>query len=1214
VPQEDRISAPCPRCGRTAAAGDRFCGGCGTELITACPRCGRQLVTDTQFCTGCGLPRESGRAAQNQEERRQVSLLFIDLVDFTPYVERADPELVRGMQTGFFAAARRVIGQYGGVVEKYIGDAVMALFGAPVATETDPLRCVRAGLELQRVLARFAPTGSEGMRFRAGVATGEAIVDLAAARDGGQAIVAGDVVNTASRIQAIAPPGGVLVCASTYALTRAAIRYSEHPAVTLRGRSTPTEVWLAVAAVQRRHAEPEDSTPLVGREHELGLLVNALHRALSERTPQLVTVFGRAGIGKSRLVRELYRHSERLIDQAVTWRTGHCPPFGEDGAFAPLADIVKAEAGILDTDTAAAAAARLAETVRDLVGFGRDAKVGGGATADADRMVDALRPLVGLTGPRLPAEEAESAWRRFLIALATRRPTVLVFEDVHCADESMRRFIEVLSASARDVPLLVLCTARPELVEQDPSWAGTIAGSLTITLPPLRSNGIAALFAHLFGQAAFSADLLTPLVELADGNPLYAQEYVRMLIERGAVRQGGRGWVLESTAAAGAPGGPGWELPMPDSVHAVIANRIDLLDAVDRSVLLAASVVGTQFWPGAVAAALGRPVEVVERSLRRLEQREFVHEQAESTMAGQSEFRFRHVLVRDVCYRRLPRTERVARHQRTSDWLDALSQTRHTDLAEVLAHHRWAAYEIARDLGVDAARYAPAARDALRRAAQRAYALHALDAAATHAERGLALFDAEASSADDPVDRLRLELFSTEIAFYRDQAAFLSGAGAEQLKVLAERLLAGGDQGQAARAWTLLGQAAWLQADRAAALSHLDHAVRLFEGEPDSQEKAEAHAELGRLHMLGGERDGAIAAASAAAAIAERLGLVEVQANARITAGYARHQAGDPAGLDELEEALQMCRQHRLLALRRAARNLASAVLEEGDFTRSVALAAEGQDETQGGHTLATDWSDEAFKAYYSGDFDRLLDAAEAYVDTQSGRWDLQVRGLRSCLRVLRGEPVPRVQAAGAGGPGQRSDDIADAIEMARGSGFHRLLWTTLGTGALCRALQGRQAEAVELLTELAESWRKVPALFSGEWSAATATAAVLCGRPATTIVREMLRQATHLTRWGQAAQHTVNAALADADGDHGRAAELYTGAAEVYAQIPNTTERMICLALAAGALTRADQTAPAELLLAEVRAFALRNRAPGLLRLTHPGGQDVSWSPDLAS
>lgn len=527
---------------------------------------------------------------------------------------------------------------------------------------------------------------------------------------------------------------------------------------------------------------------------------------------------------------------------------------------------------------------------------------------------------------------------------------MLVFEDLHWADDAMLRFVELLGAAARDVPLLLLCTARPELVDRDPSWAGTITGSVTITLPPLRDTGIAALYAHMFGQAAFSADLLTPLVEVAGGNPLYAHEYVRMLIEQGALRQSGRGWSLEKHL----------DLPMPESVHAVIANRIDLLDAKDRAVLLAAAVVGVQFWPGAVAAAVGQPVEAVERALRRLEQRDFVHEQGASTMAGQPEYRFRHVLVRDVCYQRLPRTERVARHERTADWLDTLSQSRDTDLAEVLAHHRWAAHEIARSLGMDTTRYAGPARAALHRAARRAYALHGLDAAAGHAGRALGLADDS-----DPVGRLQLELLSTEISFYRDGNAFLSSGGPEQMQTLADRLLAHGDEACAARAWTLLGQAAWLRADRQAALACLDHAVRLFEPLPDSAQKADAYAELGRLHMLNYERDPAVAAADTAAQIGERLGLTEIRTNARITAATARYQAGDRSGLDELYAIVEFSRGRQLLALPRATQNLAYAVREEGDWLRSKALLSAAPARTASGQTLTTSYSGEAMRAWF---------------------------------------------------------------------------------------------------------------------------------------------------------------------------------------------------------------------------------------------------------
>ncbi|MBL6275742.1 AAA family ATPase [Micromonospora fiedleri] len=1196
---EGVIATQCDRCGRTAADGDRFCGGCGAELGAVCPHCLRPLAPDVAFCTSCGAPRAGNDRAPAipQEDRRRVSVLFVDLIDFTPYVERADPELVRGMQTGFFSAARRVVGQYGGVVEKYIGDAVMALFGAPVATETDALRCVRAGLELQRVLTRFTPTGTDGLRFRVGVATGEALVDVAAARDGGQAIVAGDVVNTASRLQSVAPPGGVLVDGTTHALTRDTIRYEEQPPVTLRGRSAPTEVWLALAAVRQQPADREpDATPLIDREHELGMLVNALHRSLRDRRPQVVTVFGRAGIGKSRLVRELHRHTDRLVDEPLTWRVGRCPPFGENVTFAALADIVKAEAGILDTDPAGTAAQRLAAAVGELVGPG-----------ERDRVADALRPLVGLAGTPLPAEEAESAWRRFLLALAARRPTVLVFEDLHWADDAMLRFVELLGAAARDVPLLLLCTARPELVDRDPSWAGTITGSVTITLPPLRDTGIAALYAHMFGQAAFSADLLTPLIEVAGGNPLYAHEYVRMLIEQGALRQSGRGWSLEKHL----------DLPMPESVHAVIANRVDLLDAKERAVLLAAAVVGVQFWPGAVAAAVGQSVEAVERALRRLEQRDFVHEQGASTMAGQPEYRFRHVLVRDVCYQRLPRTERVARHERTADWLDTLSQSRDTDLAEVLAHHRWAAHEIARSLGMDTTRYAGPARAALHRAARRAYALHGLDAAAGHAGRALGLADDS-----DPVGRLQLELLSTEISFYRDGNAFLSGGGPEQVQTLADRLLAHGDEACAARAWTLLGQAAWLRADRQAALACLDHAVRLFEPLPDSAQKADAYAELGRLHMLNYERDAAVAAADTAAEIGERLGLTEIRTNARITAATARYQAGDRSGLDELYAIVEFSRARQLLALPRATQNLAYAVREEGDWLRSDALLSAAPARTASGQTLTTSYSGEAMRAWFEGDFGRLLAAAEAFVDTPTGSWDMQVRGLRSCLLVLRGQPVPPAatpqtqRAAGAaasasdvadptplstGQPSPSYDDVAAALDTARRSGFHRLHWTMLAMGALCRAVQGRTAEAAALVDELAEAWTKIPALASGEWIAAVGWAATLAGRRSAARVRAMLDQVGHRTPWSEAALRTVTAALAGADGDHRHAAELHLAAAEIYAGIPDVTDRMLSLTFAIRELTAGDDPAAAGPLSSELRAFAHRNAAPGLLALAHP-------------
>jgi class 3 adenylate cyclase len=1104
------------------------------------------------------------------EDRRRISVLFVDLIDFTPYVEQSDPELVREMQQGFFTAARRVVSQYGGVVEKYIGDAVMALFGAPVATETDAVRCVRAGLELQRVLARYAPddavaarAGQFVGRFRVGIATGEALVDVAAARDGGQAIVAGDVVTTASRLQSVAPPGGVVVDEATYAATKSAIRYDEQAPVTLRGRSSPTEVWLGVAPLQRTHPDREaDGAPLVNRTHELGLLVNGLHRAMQDRVPQMVSVLGRAGIGKSRLVRELYLHSEQLLDAPVAWRTGRCPPFGENVTYAALADIVKAEAGILDTDSADTARERLDRALRDLVGPG-----------EMTRLSDALGPLVGLHGSTLAAEEAESAWRRFVVALASRRPTVLVFEDLHWADEKMLRFVELLGAAVRDVPLMLLCTARPELVERHPTWAGAISGSLTIALPPLRRPEIGKMYAHLLGQAAFPAEMFDPLVDLADGNPLYAHEYTRMLIEQGRLRP---------AEALSLPDG----LPMPDSVQAVIANRVDLLEPTDRMVLQAAAVVGMQFWPGAVAAALNQPVDVIERALRRLEQRDLIHEQPTSTMAGQPEYRFGHVLVRDVCYQRLPRTERVARHERTADWLDGVSVDRATDLAEVLAHHRYTAHEIARTLGIDAHRYAPPARDALRRAARRAYGLQAYETATGHAARALALFD-DATDPGPTLERLGLELLTTEISFYADRDAFLTGGGEDQLRALARQLFAAGDRANAARAWTLLGQVAWLRADRPAALSCLRRAVELFDGLPDTPEKADAFAELGRLHMLNFEHDPAVAAAAVAADVSNRLGLVEVAANARVTVGTARYEACDRGGLAELQAVTELCRGQHLLALRRAIQNLSYALREEGDYAGSLALLDEVRLGMPGGHNLATGYSYEAMRAHVDGEWDRML-AAEADLATTGGEWDLQLRGLCAEVRIMREVEV------GCADP----DEIDAVLVAGRRSGFYRLEWTALANVALCRALQERPDEATGLLSELVGSWRSVRALASGEWVDAASHAAAIAGRAASTQLREMLTEVPHRTPWVEAAARTVAGGVAAADGDHGRAADLHLAAADLYAEMRHATDRMLSLAAAARSQRHLGDDDRSKSVRREVTAFAEHNKAPGLLRL----------------
>ncbi|WP_444541984.1 ATP-binding protein [Actinocatenispora rupis] len=1173
---EATISVACPSCGRIAGPDDRFCGGCGSALSRVCTRCGHTLAQDVAFCTACGqriaadpAPARGGpvAAGNGHEDRRRVSVLFIDVVSFTQFVERSDPEQVRLVQSGFFATVRRIVGRYGGLVEKYIGDAVMALFGAPVTTETAVLGCVSAALELQRTLRRQATDGELPFGFRIGVATGEALVDTVAARDGGQAIAAGDVLNTASRLQSAAPPGGVLVDGATHAATAHDFRYERRDPVTLRGHTTPTELWVPLSSVRRRvTARDQESTPLVNRVHELGLLTGALDRMITDRLPQLVTLFGRAGIGKSRLVAELFKYAAARTDVTVRWAAGYCPPFGENVTYSAFADIVKAEAGILDSDDAATAHARLRAAVSRLV-----------PPAEAERLTAALGPLVGLPGEQLLAEDTESAWRRFVVALASDRPTVLVIEDLHWADQTMVNFVERLGSVMRDIPLLVLCTSRPELLQREPAWAAAIAGSQTISLSSMNDKHIADMYTALFGKAAFPADILDKLIELAGGNPLYAHEYFRMMLEQGTL-----------TAVADASGsGATATAPIPDNVHAVIANRLDLLDANDRAVLQAGSVLGVVFWPDAVASTLGLPVGVIERALRRLEQRDLVLEQTESSRADQTEYRFSHVLVRDVCYQRLPRTERVAQHVRAADWLEAAADatgSRSSDLAEVVANHRFWAHEIARTLHLDTRPYAPAARRALHHAARRAYALHALEVAAGHVSRALRLFPDD----EDSGERAELELFEAELMFLRDGDEFVSTGGLERLARLADRLGALDDTRGAAEALAVRGRAAWLTADRPTALRNLGEAIDRFAGLPDSEPKASAYADLARIHLSSSEPSAAIETAGRAADIAARLGLVEVQTSAMITIGAARYFAGDPDGLVILEEALDTCRRLKLPSLRRAAQNLGSLLQEEGEQDRARALLAEGELVlVADGHSLTTSYAADGGLAFLVGDWNSTLVANESLRDSPSGAWDLQSRLQSVWLRSVRGEPTEA-----------DASEVADVLRISRESGFPRLLWTAFGNGALCLVLDGRVAEAAALMADLAESWGRHRVVPSGEWIAAAGHAAALAGGDTAAVLADMLAAAPRDTPWVSAARAAAGAALVADAGDRAAAGDQHAGAAETYRRIGSRSDEILALAVAAREYRAAGLSGRVDDCLRELRPFAAANRADRLLTL----------------
>src|SRR6266567_4411467 len=659
--------------------------------MVVCPSCGQENPEGFRLCGMCGAALTPA-AAPAREERKVVTILFTDLVGLTARAEGLDPEDVRATLSKYYTQLRAELERHGGTVEKFIGDAVMAVFGAPIAHEDDAERAVRAALAIRDSIG-------EELQIRTAVNTGEALVALGAKPGEGDAMVAGDVVNTAARLQSAAPVNGILVGEGTYRATRHAIEYRDAPSVEANGKSEPVQVWDAVAARSRFGSDVEQRlrTPLVGRERERSMLADALTRARTEQSAQLVTLVGVPGIGKSRLVAELFQITDADED-IISWRQGRSLPYGERVSFWALGEIVKAHAGILESDDAATAEEKLEGMVEALAEDERE----------REWLVRHTRPLVGLEGAeRTEREEAFAAWRRLLEAAAEQRTLVLVFEDLHWADDGLLDFVDHLSDWATTVPLLIVGTARPELLDRRPGWGGGKRNAFTLSVGALTDDETAVLLQRLLDRAVLDADAQQAVLRHAEGNPLYAEEYARMLAEH-----------------------DGGDLPLPETVQGLIAARIDGLAPAEKALLQDASVVGKVFWPGALSGA-------DERILQALERKEFVRRDRRSSIAGETQYAFLHALVRDVAYGQIPRAERAEKHRRVAEWIETLG--RPEDHAEMVAYHYLSALQLARAAGHDVEALAARARAALREAGDRAASLNALAQAEHSYSEALAL-------------------------------------------------------------------------------------------------------------------------------------------------------------------------------------------------------------------------------------------------------------------------------------------------------------------------------------------------------------------------------------------------------------------------------------------------------------------------------------------
>ena len=884
-----------------------------------------------------------------RQERKVVTVLFCDLVGSTAQAEEMDPEDVASLLAPYHARVKEELERFGGTVEKFIGDAVMALFGAPVAHEDDPERAVRAALAIQA----FAE--DEGIELRIGITTGEALVTLDARPDAGETMAAGDVVNTAARLQSAAPVNGILVGAKTYEATKGAIDYGVATAVEAKGKSHPVAVWEARRARSRIGVDRPHGANLVGRERELDVLVAALTRAREERQPQLVTLVGVPGIGKSRLVYELSQQADR-DPELVAWRQGRCLPYGDGVTFWALAEIVKAQLGITDGDS-------VAETEATL-----------DAAVDDEWLRDRLRPLIGLSSEEFGAadrsEETFAAWRRFLESIADERPLVLVFEDLHWADERLLDFVDYLVDWATGVTLVVVCTARPELLERRAGWGGGKTNAATISLSPLSEDDTARLVAELLAQAVMPPELQRALLARAGGNPLYAEQYARMFSERA-----------------------GDDLPLPETVQGLIAARLDELDPEQKAILQDASVIGRTFWLDALVAMSGAEPRALEERLHALERKGFVRREREASIEGSSEFAFLHLLVHDVAYGQIPRAPRAERHIATAGWIEGLE--RREEHAEMLAHHYGEAIVLSRAAGGETGTIEGPARRALREAGDRALALHAYVAARRYYERALELWP----SNDEERPGVLLS---------RAKATLFSGEYPVELFAAArDALLEQGDRERAAEAETYRAFAMWNSgmAEEPDVLEAARSAAVLVDDTPTSPVKAYVVANFARYLSLVGRPEDAMPVARDALAMADELGLGEIRANALNTLGMARVAIGDVDGLDELEESFRLARRHGSpVEISRTANNLGVMSLFAGRTARGaqVLRARSERDRSIGLPTWMGD-AQVASLDFVQGEWDRALCGLDANIEGgyPTAEW-IQSRSIRAEIRLSR--------------------------------------------------------------------------------------------------------------------------------------------------------------------------------------------------------------------
>jgi class 3 adenylate cyclase/tetratricopeptide (TPR) repeat protein len=948
--------------------------------MVTCPSCGQESPEGFKFCGNCGASLEA--VSPTRESRKTVTVVFSDVTGSTALGERLDPESLRRVMGRYFEEMKAVVERHEGTVEKFIGDAVMAVFGIPIVHEDDALRAVRAAAEMRERLDALNEELERdwGVRIevRTGVNTGEVVAGDAS---GGQRFATGDAVNVAKRFEEAAPPGEILLGETTWRLVRDAVEVDRIEDLTLKGKGEP------VSAYRLRAIEPEAAgrarrldSPMVGRERERSLLQQAYERAVSDRACHLFTVLGAAGVGKSRLLAEFLES----LGNSATIVAGRCLPYGEGITFRPVLEVVRMLIG--DEDPS-----KIADHVGD--------------DENAELIAARVSAAVGLTKGASPKEETSWAVRKLLEAEARERPLVVVFDDIQWGQQTFLDLVEHVADLSREAPILLVCLARPELLDARPGWGGGKFNATSVLLEPLGEEEASELIDNLLGRAELDAAVRERVAEAAEGNPLFVEEMLAMLIDDGLLERRNGSWIATGDLGS---------VSVPPTIHALLSARLDRLEPRERAVVERASVEGKVFHRGAVTELAPEIENEIGGHLQALVRKELLRPD-DPEFAGEEAFRFRHLLIRDAAYNAMPKELRAELHERFAGWLDRIASDRILEYEEILGFHLEQAYRYRKELAPlddDARMLGARAGELLASAGARALGRRDAPAAGVLFERALAVIPP-----DDP----------------------------SRPRLLCDLGLALGDRGELPRAETVLSEArmaADAQGDRvSAAVAHMRWTfVHLLSGQSGMTESRQEIEEIVRE----------LQAADADATLAEAYSLL----------GTLRMWTGQCIeAMDALERSILLAKQTGAndVALRSIGWLLVAALWGPTPVPEALALCERMREE--GSRYI------EAFADTFAGHFRRMAGDWEQGTELIVRGREL-LRELGQYVTAASARMVAAREEYFAGRFDQAEGELRIASAELEPMGEQGYLSTVVAILATVLAAQGRYDEAAEAVQE----------------------------------------------------------------------------------------------------------------------------------------------------